>query len=162
MKDSSKEQWQCPQGLTELKTDANGCPLDQRFCKTQGGGQAGTLAVPIATGAPWTITVALPNFVEARVRGLVLQAFDVAAGNADVLHTQTLSSIQIQANEMLGNGIVGAERYRSDATGAGFVGSGQSYNGRLGSTGGNMVIQGVNQSLVGVVVIATVDVTAVR
>lgn len=151
------ETWQCGQGLTDIRVDDAGCPVDDKYCKTQAGGED----LAVAAGAAWSITIELPNFYEARVRGLVLQAFDVAAGNADLLHTQTVTSIDIMGNENLGNDLVGAERYRADATGAA-NGTSQYFRGRLGTNGGVMTIEGVNNSLVVVDVIATIDVNAIR
>lgn len=152
-----KEYWACQAGLTEVVVDDHGCPTVDKFCKTQ----AGDIATGIVTGAAFTLTITLGNFIEALVRGLVIQAFDEAAGNADILHTVTITSIVIMGTEQLGNATVGAERYRADATGA-VEGTGQAYRGRLGTTGGAMIILGVNNSAVTITVIATIDVNAVR
>lgn len=152
------ENWHCQHGLRKVRTDDTGCPIEREFCKTQAGGSdTGT-----ATGAAWSITITLDNFLEARVTGLVLQAFDEAVGNADVLHTQSVTSINIMGTENLGNGVVGAERFRADATGSQKTGTGQAYRGRLGTNGGPLVITGVNNSAVTVTVIATVSVNARR
>jgi hypothetical protein len=151
------ETWECGTGLEDVRVDDDGCPIDRKFCKTQ----AGDRAVAIVTGAAWTLTITIANFVEARVKGFVLAAFDNAAGNADLLHTQLVTSIRIQGDEQLGNGVVSGERYRADATGA-KVGSGEQWRGRLGTTGGNLVVTGLNLSGATVDIIGTVDVNAIR
>ena len=140
------ESWQCQNGLTEVEVDSNGCPINQMFCKTQVGAQAvdalGAAVIPPATA--FTITLAVPNFTEARVKGLVLAGCDpTGVVVSDFLDCLEISSIQIQGTEELGGGVVTGARYRSDATGSN-CGSGQSYRGRLGTTGGNMVITGIN------------------
>lgn len=152
------ESWECQSGMTDVRVDDNGCPVDREFCKVQAGG----IDAAVLTTAAWSITITLDNFLEARVKGLVLQAFSNAAGNADVLHTQTVTSINIMGTENLGNGSVGAERFRADAQGGYGAGTGQAYRGVLGTQGGPLVITGVNNSLVTVTVIATVDVNARR
>lgn len=157
------EIWQCAQGLTEVVVDDNGCPVDQRFCKTQ----VGNFAV-VAAGAPFTITITAANFTEARVKGLVAIAADPAAvlgSSVDFLDLVELNSIAIQGTEALGGGFVTASRYRRDATGAGGCGgsgTGQSYPGRMGTTGGNLVIQGTNNSAVTLRINFTADINAVR
>lgn len=151
------ESWQCAEGFIDVRVDDDGCPTDRKFCKTQ----AGDRAAGIATGGTWTLTITIPNFTQARVKGFVLAAFSTAAGNADVLHTQRVTSVRIQGDEMLGNAVVSGERYRADATGA-KVGSGEQWPGLLGTTGGNLVVTGINDSLVTVDVIGTVDVNAIR
>ena len=90
-----------------------------------------------------------------------LQAFSTAAGNADVLHTQVVTSVVIGGEQNLGNAIVGGERYRADATGA-KEGSGEKWRGLMGTTGAPLVITGINRSLVAVNVIGTVDVNGIR
>ncbi len=150
------ETWQCQQGLTEVQMDAAGCPIDQRFCKTQ----VGDTAAAVAAGAAFTLTIAVPNFSDARVAGLVLSAVDPATG-ADWLDAVTLSSISIQGTEELGGGTVSAGRYRRDANGAN-CGTGQAYRGRLGTTGGSMVITGVNNGAATLFINATADINAIR
>jgi hypothetical protein len=158
------ESWQCQNGLTEVQVDSNGCPLNQMFCKTQVGAQAvdalGSAVIPAASA--FTITLSVPNFTEARVKGLVLAGCDPSgAVLSDFLDCLEISSIQIQGTEELGGGVVTGARYRSDSTGSN-CGSGQSYRGRLGTTGGNMVITGINQSASAIRINATADINAVR
>ena len=146
---------QCQGGPIQVMVDDAGCPIQQQFCKVQ----AGANALAIAAGAPFTITIVVTNFTEAMVSGLVLSAIDPATG-VDALAGLDVNSIQIQGTENI-NGPITGERFRRDATGD-RRGTGQSYRGRLGTTGGNLVITGLNRGPVTVDINATIDINAVR
>lgn len=152
------EYWDCQGGMQAVELDGQGCPMQDKYCKIQVGPPGGP--VTAGPGAPWTITITIANFTWAKVRGLVLAAFDAAAGNADLLHTQSVSGIDVQGVKNSG-GIVAAERYRADATGAN-RGTGQAYRGTIGSAGGAVTIDGVNNSLVTVTLLSALDVDALR
>ncbi len=152
------EIWQCNGGLTPVECDAAGCPIDQRFCKTQ----AGDEALGVASGATFTLTISATNFTEARVRGFVMAAQDPAAAGAglDMLDGIVIDSIEIQGTQEI-NGPVPARRYTRDATGA-VQGTGQYWRGKLGTTGGDLIVIGRNLNAVTVNVFGVADINAVR
>ena len=152
------EIWDCQGGPIPVPVDSSGCPIGDKYCKIQVGPQAGPITV--AAAGTGTITIAITDFTWAKVKGLVLSAFDAAAGNADVLRTIGVTQIKVQGIENT-DGEVSAERYRGDATGSG-RGTGQHYRGTMGSAGGTMTIGVVNNSLVAAVIGAAVDVDASR
>jgi len=141
-----------------VETDGKGCPLNDKYCKIQVGPATGPTT--LAAGIAGTITINIANFTWAKIRGLVLSAFSSSAGNADILHTIGVTSIDVQGIENL-SGEVTAERYRQDATGAG-VGTQQAYRGTIGSAGGQVTIGVINRSLVAAVIGAALDVNAIR
>lgn len=154
------EYWDCQGGFLAVELDGQGCPMQDKYCKIQVGPPGGP--VTAAPGAPFTITITIANFTWAKIRGLVLSIFDAAAGNADLLHTGTITSVDVQGIENI-SGIVAADRYRGDATGSGKAGgTTQKWRGTIGSAAGNITIAGVNNSLATVIILAALDVDAMR
>ena len=127
------------------------------YCKTQ----SGATVLGVAAGAPFTITIAIANFSYAKVKGLVMVAYDPALG-IDHLREIELTSIAIQGTENI-NPIVTADRYNAQATGSGGgAGTKQAFRGAMGSSQGTMVIIGTNRSAVTLNINATIDINAVR
>lgn len=152
------EIWQCNGGLTPVECDGAGCPLESRFCKTQ----AGDEALGVAAGAAFTLTIDATNFTEARVRGFVMEANDpaVTGPGESLLSGIVIDTIEIQGTQEI-NGPVPGSRYARDATGA-VQGTGQYWRGKLGTTGGQMIVTGRNLNFVTCNVFGAADINAVR
>lgn len=149
------EVWSCQDGPIVVAVDSAGCPLDSQYCKIQ----AGAVALAVAAGATFSITITVRNLIFAKVRGFNMEASDPAAvpltGRLELVG---VTSIDVLGNEML-TGEVPGSRFKNDSTGPGGVGTGQLYRGDLGTAGGDVVVQGINRGTVVINVWASIDIT---
>lgn len=152
------EIWDCQGGPVPVPVDSDGCPLSEKYCKVQVGPQ-GPGPFTVAAGASITLTVTVPDFTYAKIKGMVLQASEPVSG-ADRLHELVVTSIRVQGIDNI-DGEIPATRYRPDATGSN-RGTGQSYRGTLGSAGGNATITLRNDGASSLLVSQAFDVNATR
>lgn len=109
------EVWLCQDGPITVAVDSDGCPLESTYCKIQ----AGNTALAIATGAPFTILIAVTNLVFARVRGFIMESNDPAAGTiGSMLAGIGVTGIDVLGNQMI-SGEVPGNRYARDVNGPG-------------------------------------------
>lgn len=161
MQNGNHEIWDCQGGPVHVPVDSDGCPLEQKYCKIQLGPQ-GPGPFAVAAGGSLTLTFAVQDFTYAKVKGLVIQANDPAAGaGTDYLQNLVVTQIRIQGIDNI-DGEVPAQRYASDATGSGPRGTGQSYRGTLGSAGGQATVVVRNDGPATANVAAAFDANAVR
>ena len=152
------ETWNCDGGPIDVAIDASGCPISPKYCKQHAGGQA--LAVGI--GAAFTITIAVTNLNEARVRGILMEA---TAPGAAIPGISALPNIEVNSMILLQNqlisGFVPGTRFAHDVTGPNFSGFSAFVRGKMGTAGGVLVVQGVNRSAVVLDIYASVDIDGV-
>lgn len=154
----SCETWNCQEGPVDVAVDASGCPIDTKYCKQL----VGDYALAIVAGAPFTLTLILNNLVEARIRGLMMEA---TAPGAAIPGISALANIEINGITLLQNTIVSGQingsRFATDTQGPNGRGFSSFIRGVMGTAGGNLVITGINRSAVILDINATADIDGV-
>lgn len=152
------EVWQCQGGPIDVAIDAAGCPVSPKYCKQH----AGSRALAVATGAAFTITIAVGNLSEARVRAFIMEASDPAAliPGISALPNVEVTGITLLQNTLV-SGQITASRFAHDVTGPNFSGLSSWVRGKMGTAGGTLVVTGVNRSAITLEIWAAVDVDGV-
>ncbi len=152
------ETWNCADGPIDVDVDASGCPIDTQYCKQL----VGDTALAVAAGGPFTLTLTLDNLVEARIRGLMMEATDPAAAIPGI---SALPNIEINAITLLQNQIVSGQvngsRFATDTQGPNGRGFASFVRGTIGTAGGNLVITGINRSAAVLDINATADIDGI-
>jgi hypothetical protein len=157
-KGCSCETWNCNEGPVDVAVDASGCPIEQKYCKQL----VGDTALAVAAGATFTLTLTLDNLVEARIRGLMMEATDPAAAIPGI---SALPNIEINQITLLQNQIVSGQvngsRFATDTNGPNGHGFASFVRGAIGTAGGSLVIIGINRSAVALDINATADIDGI-
>ncbi len=152
------ETWNCTDGPVDVDVDASGCPIDTKYCKQL----VGDYALAVGAGAAFTLTLTVDNLVEARVRGLMMEATDPAAA---IPGLSALPNIEINGITLLQNTIVSGQvngsRFATDTNGPNGRGFSSFVRGPMGTAGGNLVITGINRSAVALDINATADIDGI-